>query len=50
MKARAVAGRGWKSLLCDPGSELYELEREREEYVCAKIMSVGFLKKKKKKT
>ena len=46
MKARTVAGRGWKSLLCDPGSELRVGRRGRRR--CAKKMN-GMSKKKKKK-
>eukprot|EP00610_Laminaria_digitata_P001320 TRINITY_DN3196_c0_g1_i1.p2 TRINITY_DN3196_c0_g1~~TRINITY_DN3196_c0_g1_i1.p2 ORF type:complete len:51 (-),score=10.06 TRINITY_DN3196_c0_g1_i1:151-303(-) len=45
MKARTVVGRGEKSLLCDPGSEL-RLWRERDR--SAKIIN-GMEKEKKKK-
>ena len=41
---RYVAGRGEKSLLCDPGSEYRVGRRERRR--CAKIMD-GMRKKKK---
>ena len=34
MKARTVAGRGEKSLLCDPGSELRVGRRERRRCMC----------------
>ena len=46
MKARTVVGRGEKSLLCEPGSELRVGSRERRR--CAKIIN-GMSKKKKKK-
>ena len=46
MKARTVAGREEKSLLCDPGSELRVGRRERRR--CAKIMN-GMSKKERKK-
>ena len=46
MKARTVAGRGKKSLLYDPGSELRVGRRERRR--CAKIMN-GMRKKIKNK-
>ena len=44
MKARTVAGRGYKSLLCDPGSELRVGTRERRKW--AKIIN-GMSKKKR---
>ena len=47
MKARTVAGRGWKSLLCDPGSELRVGRRERRR--CAKIINKWDEKKRRKK-
>ena len=39
MKARIVVGRGEKSLICDPGSELL-LGREKEKTKSAKIIHV----------
>ena len=44
MKARTVAGRGEKSLLWDPGSEIRVGRRERRRY--AKVIN-GMRKKKK---
>ena len=43
-------GRGEKSLLCDPGSELYDFGgRERQKESAKKIKGMGKKKKEKEK-
>ena len=49
MKARTVVGRGEKSLLCDPGSEVRLGRAEEKETVCCEDDRHGIKKKEETK-